>query len=93
MAFDSGDGQADRYFAQAISLSELAGDKAFSADVLVTLGNQLAHLGSTRGDQTAAAEYGHQVVELATAGLSATRRCGSPTSRPSSTFSARADTR
>jgi hypothetical protein len=78
MAFDAGDAQADRYFTQAITLSELAGDKAFSADVLVPMGNQLVHLGCNQRDTGAAALYGNQVVELATAGLSAAKRCSSP---------------
>ena len=78
VAFDAGDMQADRYLTQAVTLSELAGDKAFSADVLVPMGNQLVHLGCRQRAAGASALYGGQVVELAAAGLSATRRCGSP---------------
>ncbi len=78
MAFDAGEVHAERYFTQAVTLSELAGDNGFSADVLVTMGNQLVHLGCNERDTGAAALYGSQVFELATAGLSATKRCGSP---------------
>ena len=81
VAFDAGDMQADRYLTQAVTLAELASDKAFSADVLVPLGNQLVHLGCRQRATGAAAPYGGQVVELAAAGLSATKRCGSPVGR------------
>jgi hypothetical protein len=42
------------------------------------MGNQLVHLGSSQRAAGAAGLYGTQVVELAEAGLSATKRCGSP---------------
>ena len=64
--------------ADSVALSELAGDKAFSADVLVPMGNQLVHLGSSQRAAGAAGLYGTQVIELAEAGLSATKRRGSP---------------
>src|SRR6266516_960142 len=80
IAFDAGDRRADNYFTQAVSLSEMAGNKAFSADVLVTMGNQLIHMGSSKKDSGTARLYGRQVVELADAGLAATKRCGSPSS-------------
>jgi len=76
VAFDAGDVHADRFLTQAVALSEVADDKPFSADVLVTMGNQLVHLGFSQ--RAGAALYGKQVVELAVAGLSATRRRGSP---------------
>jgi hypothetical protein len=79
MAFDSGDQNADRYLMQAISLAQLAGDKAFSADILVTLGNQLVHLGGLKRDNADPAAYGGAIIDLAAAGLSATSRCGTPT--------------
>jgi DNA-binding XRE family transcriptional regulator len=41
VAFDAGDMQADRYLTQAVTLAELASDKALSADVLVPMGNDV----------------------------------------------------
>lgn len=78
VAFDAGDMHSYRYLTQAVTLSELADDKAFSADVLVPMGNQLVDLGCRQRATGGPALYGGQVVELAAAGLSATRRCGSP---------------
>jgi len=81
VAFDAGDMQADRYPTQAVTLSDLAGDTAFSADVLVRMGNQLVHLGCMQRPTGASPPYGSQVVELSAAGLSATKRCGNPVGR------------
>ena len=81
VGFDAGDMHADRYLTQAVTLAKLADDEAFGADILVTMGNQLVHLGCMQLAAGGSEPYGIQVIELAAAGLSATRHCGSPVGR------------
>ena len=71
MAYDIGrHGVAQRYFIQALRLSQVAGDRAYGAYVLTSMGNQALHLG-----------HGHEAVALARAAQQGAHGAATPALR------------